>query len=134
MSLSKITTFNAPGARAPVGHYSHVAAAGGLAFAAVHLPSDGCAQGDALPCVGAQLDSALDGLEASLASAGATLGTVLRTTIYLVDIADWAEANRAYGARFGAHRPARGVICVAALRHGWSVAIDAVAAIGRTGG
>ena len=61
--------------------------------------------------------------------AGGDLGAVVRTTIYLVDIDDFAAVNEAYGAFFADTRPARATVGVAALPKNARVEIDAVAVI-----
>ena len=59
-------------------------------------------------------------------AAGGTVASVLKVTLYLVDIDDWAAVDAAFAEVFGEHRPARAVIQVAGLHHGFRVAADAV--------
>jgi len=67
-------------------------------------------------------------LKAILAAAGLTLKDVVKTTVFLADLADFQEFNRAYGEFFPQHPPARTTIQAAGLPRGVSVEIDAIAA------
>jgi 2-iminobutanoate/2-iminopropanoate deaminase len=71
----------------------------------------------------------MDNLAAVLAAAGGGFQQVVKTTIYLTDLADFAKVNAVYGASFPANPPARATVQVAALPRGARVEIDAVAAI-----
>jgi 2-iminobutanoate/2-iminopropanoate deaminase len=64
-----------------------------------------------------------------LAAAGAGFGAVVKTTIYLADLADFAKVNEVYGGYFPANPPARATVQVAALPRGARVEIDAVAVL-----
>ena len=80
--------------------------------------------------VAAELTQALSNLEAVLATEGAGLDDVVKTTVFLVDMADYAEMNEIYIGAFGDHRPARSAVAVAALPIGASVEIEAWARVG----
>ena len=69
----------------------------------------------------------LENLSAVLRAAGSDLGQVLKTTVYLTDLADFAEMNAAYGEAFGGHTPARATVGVAGLPRGAKVEIECVA-------
>jgi 2-iminobutanoate/2-iminopropanoate deaminase len=69
----------------------------------------------------------LANLDAVLQAAQVTRSDVVRCTIFLVDLSDFAVVNEIYGAFFGTHRPARSTVQVAALPRGARVEIDAVA-------
>jgi 2-iminobutanoate/2-iminopropanoate deaminase len=71
---------------------------------------------------------ALRNLQAVLVAGGMNLWNVVRTTIYLADLADFGAVNTLYGEFFGDHRPARATVQVAALPRGGRVEIDAIAA------
>lgn len=79
--------------------------------------------------VAEQTDRVLDNLAAVLASAGASFSNVVKTTIYLVDLADFTVVNERYGRRFAGTFPARATVQVAALPRGARVEIDAIAAL-----
>ncbi len=107
----------------PVGPYSPVVRAGDWVIASGQV---GIADG-ALVAGGlrAELAQALTNLEGVLAREGATLADVAKTTVFLVDMADYADMNEVYIARFGDHRPARSAVAVAALPIGARVEIEA---------
>jgi 2-iminobutanoate/2-iminopropanoate deaminase len=75
--------------------------------------------------VAAQLTVAIDNMSALLAGMGAGLSDVAKTTVFLTDMADFAEMNDAYVEAFGDHRPARSAIAVAGLPLGALVEIEA---------
>jgi 2-iminobutanoate/2-iminopropanoate deaminase len=77
----------------------------------------------------AQTERVMDNLEAVLGAGGAGFEHVVKTTIYLVDLADFAKVNEVYGRRFGSTPPARSTVQVAALPRGARVEIDCVAAV-----
>jgi 2-iminobutanoate/2-iminopropanoate deaminase len=80
--------------------------------------------------VEAQLSQAIANLAALLADEGAGLASVVKTTVFLTDIADYAAMNSVYSAAFGEHRPARSAVAVAALPLGGAVEIEAWARVG----
>jgi 2-iminobutanoate/2-iminopropanoate deaminase len=71
----------------------------------------------------------MENLRAVLAAAGAGFGDVVRTTIFLADLADFARVNEVYGRSFPADPPARATVQVAALPRGARVEIDAIAVL-----
>ncbi|HWH34921.1 MAG TPA: Rid family hydrolase [Acidimicrobiales bacterium] len=74
---------------------------------------------------GAELAQALENLAELLASEGAALSDVVKTTVFLTDLADYGTMNEVYVAAFGDHRPARSAVGVAALPLGAHVEIEA---------
>jgi 2-iminobutanoate/2-iminopropanoate deaminase len=78
----------------------------------------------------AQAERVMESLGAVLAAGGASFEDVVRCTIYLVDLADFAKVNEVYGRRFPKDPPARATVQVAALPRGARVEIDAVAVLG----
>lgn len=80
--------------------------------------------------VGAQLDQAMANLAALLESEGATLDDVVKTTVFLTDMGDYAEMNEHYVAAFTNNRPARSAVAVAALPLGGIVEVEAWARVG----
>jgi len=126
MSLKTISVDNAPKA---IGPYAQGIVAGDFLFTAGQVGLDPATmklvEGDAA----AQTRRVFDNLEAVLAGAGATLSDVVRAGVYLVDMGDFAKMNEVFAARFGAHRPARSTVAVAALPAGARVEIDLVVRI-----
>lgn len=122
--LTRIQTGDAPEA---IGPYSQAMKVGDLVFTAGQIPLDP----DSMELVGgdvaAQTERVMHNLSAILEAAGAGLDTVVRTTVYLTDLADFATMNEVYGRFFGAHRPARSTVEVCALPKGARVEIDALA-------
>ena len=78
----------------------------------------------------AQLVQAVANLEAVLGAHGAGLGDVVKTTLFVTDLARFVELNTAYRAALGGHRPARSAVQVAALPLGAAVELEAVAWLG----
>ena len=124
MTLEKIATDRAPKA---IGPYSQAIRSGDLIFCAGQVgldPATGEAvQGD----VKAQTARILDNLAAVLAAAGSDLAHVLKTTVFLTDMGDFAAMNEIYAQKFGDHRPARSTIGIAALPRGLRVEIECIA-------
>ncbi|MCU4186237.1 RidA family protein [Acidiferrimicrobium sp. IK] len=107
----------------PVGPYSPVVRAGDWLICSGQL---GLRDG-ALVAGGAaaQLTVAIDNLAALLATQGAGLADVAKTTVFLTDMADYGEMNDAYVEAFDEHRPARSAVAVAGLPLGALVEIEA---------
>ncbi len=74
-----------------------------------------------------QTDQALKNIAAVLAAAGSSLDRVVKTTVYLADMADFTAMNEVYAKHFGGHRPARSTVQAAGLPKGARVEIDAIA-------
>jgi len=66
-------------------------------------------------------------LKAVLTAAGVSLGSVVKTTVYLADMADLAQMNEVYARHFGAHKPARSTVQAAGLPKAARVEIDVIA-------
>ncbi|WP_447755590.1 RidA family protein [Sphingopyxis fribergensis] len=109
-------------------HYSPFALGGGLVFVSGQLPlRPGRDTSLADAPFKAQAEQALDNLKKVLADAGADLAQVIKTTVYISDIADWDELDTVYGAFFGAARPARSVVPTGPLHFGFRIEIEAIA-------
>ncbi|HEX8582182.1 MAG TPA: Rid family detoxifying hydrolase [Acidimicrobiales bacterium] len=78
----------------------------------------------------AQLRQAMDNLRGLLEREGASLSSVVKTTVFLTDMADYRTMNEIYTAAFGDHRPARSAVAVAALPLGAVVEVEAWAHVG----
>jgi 2-iminobutanoate/2-iminopropanoate deaminase len=104
------------------------APAAGLLFLSGQIPLDPATGAIVEGGIEAQTKRVMENLAAVLAAAGARFDNVVKTTIYLVDLADFARVNEVYGTYFGAHAPpARSTVQVAALPRGARVEIDAIA-------
>lgn len=128
MTISAIHTSAAP---APVGPYNQAVRAGDVLYCSGQIaldPASGAMVGDG--DVEAETRQVLANLEAVLAAAGATPAHVVRTTVYLADLADFARVNAIYAVLFGEGvSPARACVQAAALPRGARVEIDAIAVL-----
>lgn len=110
--LRSVTTDKAPPAMGP---YSQAIVAGDLVFCAGQLGLDPVTRQIVGGDIKAQTRRVLDNLEAVLQAAGSSLDRVVKTTVFLEDIAEFAAMNEVYAERFGPHRPARSTVQVAKL-------------------
>lgn len=117
-----------PDAPAPVGPYSQAMKAGNLVFAAGQIPLDP-ATGDMPDGIAAQTALALRNLEAVLAAAGASLAGVVKTTVFLTDLEEFAAMNEVYAGFFPEAPPARACVEVSRLPKNARVEIEAVACL-----
>ena len=115
----------------PVGPYTPVVRAGEWVIVSgqIGLRDGALVEGG----LGPELVAALANLEGQLASVGARLDQVAKTTVFLTDMADYAAMNEAYVAAFGDHRPARSAVAVAGLPLGAAVEIEAWAHVPAVG-
>ena len=121
-----IATDKAPQA---IGPYSQAGRVGPWVFLSGQIGLDP-ARGELVPGgVVAEVTQVLENLRAVLAAAGTSLDAVVRTTIYLVDLADFSRVNEVYAGVFAAPFPARATVGVAALPRGARVEIDAIAVL-----
>ncbi len=118
-----IATKSAPGA---IGPYSQGVAGGELVFCSGQLGLDP-ATGLLVDGVEAQAHRSIDNLAAVLQAAGLDLGSVVKTTIFLANMDDFAIVNEAYAQHFLEPYPARSTVAVAALPKGGLVEIEAIA-------
>ncbi|TMA64692.1 MAG: RidA family protein [Deltaproteobacteria bacterium] len=110
-----------------IGPYAQAVVAGDLVFCSGQVGLDP-ASGRLVPGgVAAEAARALESLAAVLSAAGLGLGDVVKTTVYLVDLAEFAAVNEVYARYFHAPYPARATVGVAALPAGARVEIEAVA-------
>jgi len=126
MPRQPISTEDAPRA---IGPYSQAVAvpAGRMLFLSGQIPLDP-KTGEMVPGDTAeQAEQVMRNLEAVLRAAGASFQDVVRTTIYLTDLADFAKVNAVYAKAFPESPPARSTVQVAALPRGAKVEIDAIA-------
>jgi 2-iminobutanoate/2-iminopropanoate deaminase len=121
-----IQTKDAPSA---IGPYSQGVVAGGFLFTAGQIALDPATGEVVSGDVAAQATRVLQNLTAVLAAAGATWNDVVKTTVFLQDMNDFARVNEVYSSALGSARPARTTVAVAGLPRGVRVEIDAVAKI-----
>lgn len=128
MNVQKVETLNAPAA---IGPYSQAVRTGDLLFLSGQIPLDP-ATGAMVPGgIEAQTRQVLANLEAVLQAAGLAYGHLVKTTIFLVDLNDFAVVNQIYGECFaGVVPPARATVQVAALPKGALVEIEGIAVFG----
>ena len=128
MPIESIHADTAPRA---IGPYSQAVAVDGWVYCSGQIALDPATdeivgEGDAA----AQTERVLANLASVLEAAGASLATVVKTTVFLADMTEFAAVNEVYERRFGAHRPARATVEVARLPRSVRVEIDAVARVG----
>lgn len=124
MKKEIIRTDRAPQA---IGPYSQGVKAGGMVFFSGQIPLDP-ATGDLVATdIAAQTERVLENIAALLAAAGLGFEDVVKSTIYLTDLANFAIVNEVYGRRFPADPPARSTIEVKGLPRGAGVEIEIVA-------
>lgn len=128
MSKDLLTTISTPHAPAAIGPYAQAVAAGGLLYCSGQIALDPVTMQVVEGGVPAQTRQVLTNLRAVLEAGGSSLSGVLKTTVYLVDMADFTAMNEVYAELFGEHRPARATVAVAGLPRGVRVEIDCVAA------
>jgi 2-iminobutanoate/2-iminopropanoate deaminase len=120
-------TISTPNAPAAIGPYSQAVAHAGLVYCSGQIPIDPATgaliEGD----VAAQTRQVLANLDAVLAAAGTDRSRVLKTSVFLRDMADFGAMNAEYAAFFGDTRPARATVAVAGLPRDVRVEIDCIA-------
>jgi 2-iminobutanoate/2-iminopropanoate deaminase len=114
----------------PVGPYSQAVAHRGLLFVSGQIPLDPTTQKLVAGEIEAQTERVIENLAAVLAAGGSSLAGVLRTTVYLTDLALFPRMNAVYARYFDrVPRPARSTLQAAALPLGAQIEIDAIASI-----
>lgn len=125
--MKRIDTPDAPAA---IGPYSQAMTLGELVFTAGQIPLDPATMEVVPGDISAQTERVMKNLAAVLEEAGASLGSILKTTVYLADMDDFIAMNEVYGRHLGDHRPARSTVEVARLPKDVRVEIDAIAFAG----
>lgn len=125
--MSDIHAVHTDSAPAAIGPYSQAVTVDGWLFASGQIPLDPATGELVTGSVADQTDQVFKNLAAVLAEGGTSLSSVVKTTVYLVDMGTFAEMNEVYGRHFGDHRPARATVAVAALPKGVDVEIDVIA-------
>jgi 2-iminobutanoate/2-iminopropanoate deaminase len=124
---SRLTTVHTTDAPAAIGPYAQAVAANGFLFTAGQIALDPgtmqIVEGD----VAAQAERVCANLGAVLAAAGTSWASVVKTTIFLADMADFGVVNEVYARAIDGARPARSTVAVAGLPRGVRVEIEVVA-------
>jgi len=126
MALDFVSTPRAPKA---IGPYSQAVRANGFLFTAGQVALDPDKGELVAGGISEQTTRALENLRAILAAAGSDFSQVVKTTVFLVDMADFTAMNEIYSGAFGDHRPARSTVAVAGLPRGARVEIEVIAAV-----
>jgi 2-iminobutanoate/2-iminopropanoate deaminase len=128
--LKSVQTGSAPAA---IGPYSQGIIANGLVYTAGQIPLDPQSMelvgGDD---VAAQTEQVMTNLSAILDAAGSSLAGVVKTTVFLSDMQDFAAMNEVYGRHFGEHRPARSTVQAAGLPKNVKVEIEAIGVVAQS--
>lgn len=122
-----IATDGAPGA---IGPYSQAVRIGSLLFCSGQIPIDPATGAIVAGGIEAQTERVLRNLAAVVGAGGSSLDQVVKTTVYLTDLADFPRMNAIYGKFFPEGAPARATVQVSRLPLGALVEIDAIASIG----
>jgi 2-iminobutanoate/2-iminopropanoate deaminase len=125
MPIDFVATPNAPRA---IGPYSQATRAGGLLFTAGQVGFDPSTGELVDGGIAEQTERVLLNIRAILQAGGLDMANVIKTTVFLVDMAEFAAMNTVYARAFGDHRPARSTVAVAALPRGARAEIEAIAA------
>ena len=127
MTVRTVHTDRAPAA---IGPYSQGIVSNGFLFTAGQIALDPATGEIVTGDVAAQTERVLKNLQAILEHAGASWARVVKTTVYLQDMADFPRVNEVYARHLGDARPARSTVQVAGLPRGVFVEIDAIVAMG----
>ena len=120
----RVQTDNAPRA---IGPYSQAIRANGFVFASGQIPLDPATMQIVEGGIGPQTERVMKNLQGVLEAAGSSLEGVVKTTVFLVDLNDFAEMNEVYGSFFTEPPPARSTVQVARLPRDVRVEIDVIA-------
>lgn len=123
-TIDIVSTDQAPKA---IGPYSQAAIVGNLVITAGQIALDPTSMEIVAGGVADQTGQVMKNLAAVLAAAGSDFSKVVKTTVFLVDMADFTAMNEVYGKAFAGHRPARSTVAVVGLPRGVRVEIECVA-------
>ena len=121
-----ISTENAPGA---IGPYSQAVKTGNLVFVSGQIPIDPKTGAFVSEEIKEQTEQVLKNLSAILEAAGSQLENVVKTTVFLADMNDFAAMNEIYGKYFSEHKPARATVEAARLPRDARVEIECIAIV-----
>jgi len=112
-----------------IGPYSKAIVHNGIAYLSGQIALDPATNQLVAGDISVQTERVLQNLKAVLEAAGSSLDRVVRTTVYLTDLSQFATMNTVYAEYFGSSKPARSTVGVAALPRGAAVEIDAIASL-----
>jgi 2-iminobutanoate/2-iminopropanoate deaminase len=124
MNITTVNTYNAP---LPAGHYSQAIVTGNMIFVSGQIPVVPLTGDKVTGNISDQTQQTLNNLLNIVKAAGGDINTIVRTTIFITDINDWEEVNRVYADFFGSSQPARTIVEVSNLYHGFKIEIEATA-------
>jgi 2-iminobutanoate/2-iminopropanoate deaminase len=126
MKLEIISTDKAPAA---IGPYSQAIKAGNLLFCSGQIPLDPATGEIVSGGIVEQSEMVMKNISAMLTAAGVGFDDVIKTTIYLIDMGDFASVNEVYGRCFQKHKPARSTVAVKSLPRGVLLEIEVIAGL-----
>ncbi|MDD2541854.1 MAG: RidA family protein [Desulfuromonadaceae bacterium] len=126
MKLEIVSTDKAPAA---IGPYSQAVKYGNMLFCSGQIPLDPVTGELVKGNITRQAEQVMNNVAAVLSAVGAGFNDVLKTTIYLVDMADFAAVNEVYGSYFPQHKPARSTVAVHSLPRGALLEVEVVVAL-----
>jgi 2-iminobutanoate/2-iminopropanoate deaminase len=126
MEIRKISTPLAP---VPGGHYTQALVANGFAFISGQLPIVPGTGDKITGSIEDQTIRVLENIRAIAEASGSDLSRIVKVTVYITDIGLWDKVNKVYTDFFCIHKPARAIVPVRELHHGFKIEMDAVAVI-----
>lgn len=126
MRLESVSTDKAPAA---IGPYSQAVKCGNLLFCSGQIPLDPATGEVVAGDISVQAERVMMNIAAMLSAAGAGFDDVVKTTIYLIDMADFAAVNEVYGCSFPNHKPARSTVAVKSLPRAVMLEIEVIASV-----
>lgn len=124
--MQTVSTENAPGA---IGPYSQAVVTGNMVFCSGQIPIDPATGQFVSEDIAEQTEQVLKNLSAVLEAAGSDLGKVVKTTVFLADMNDFAAMNDVYARYFDANKPARATVQAARLPRDARVEIECIALV-----
>lgn len=122
-------TISTPNAPAAIGPYSQAVVSQGFAYVSGQIPLDPATGQMVEGGIAAQTERVLENLKAVLEACGSSLDRVVKTTVYMKDLGEFAAMNEVYARYFGANPPARATVEAARLPRQARVEIDCIAAV-----
>jgi 2-iminobutanoate/2-iminopropanoate deaminase len=126
MKLNVISNTNAPAA---IGPYSQAIQAGNILFCSGQIPLDPVTGEIVAGDIHRQAEQVMENIAAVLTAGGACFNDVVKATVYLVEMGDFAAVNEVYGRYFASHKPARSTVAVKSLPRGVLLEIEVIACV-----